>query len=495
MNLRSSGGALLSTLKLEQRAKTPLYRQLENAIREQILNGGLAPKSRLPATRQLALDLDVSRLTVKNVYEQLTTEGFLLSLTGSGTYVADIAISELPPMVPDELPAPEVLQSNIEKKPLRVEASKATTRLGGVQAFRPGVPALDKFPRRQWAAAHSHVMRNGEINLLGYGPPGGLPDLKSAIAIHVRDHRGIHCEPEQVIITAGAQQAFTMIALAALKPNAVAWSEDPGHIAVRDAMRLLGVDVKSVPIANDGFDLGYAVQNHPTCDLMFVTPSHQHPLGVTMSLPRRLELLDYAQKHNAWIIEDDYDSEFRYADRALPALLALDQSGHVLYTGSFSKSLFPALRLGYLICPLPMVEAFTTTQTLLSQNISPMQQQVLARFMLDGSFNAHIRKMRNLYRLRRDKLIVSLKKHASELFKLEPCHAGMHLIGWLRDHSVPDTRIASAIWASGIDCLPVSVYCDKQKIPPGIMFGFACADESETDKNAALVAEVVQRLV
>ena len=227
--------------------------------------------------------------------------------------------------------------------------------------------------------------------------------------------------------------------------------------------------------------------------MIFVTPSHQHPLGTTMSLNRRLELLDHAKQHNCWIVEDDYDSEYRYADRALPALLALDTTGRVLYTGSFSKSLFPALRLGYVVCPPDLVGAFTSGQTLLSQNVSPLQQQVLARFMHDGSFNAHIRKMRLLYRRRRDLLTEALERHAGDLFELEPCRAGMHMIGWLRDGSLSETRVAEAIWDAGIDCLPLSIYCDAQRLHPGIMLGFACAEDTLIEASAVRLTEAVTR--
>ncbi len=203
-------------------------------------------------------------------------------------------------------------------------------------------------------------------------------------------------------------------------------------------------------------------------------------------------MLDYARQHNALVIEDDYDSEFRYTGRALPALQALD--GSVLYVGSFSKSLFPALRIGYLICPPSMSTAFATGQTLLSQHVSPLQQRVLAGFMLDGGFNAHIRKMRALYRLRRDTLVDSLTELAGDLFELEPCHAGMHLIGWLRSRAVADVAAAEAIWASGVDCLPVSIYSDTRAARPGVMFGFACAAEDEIARNVATVARTVRSL-
>jgi GntR family transcriptional regulator/MocR family aminotransferase len=490
---RQSGGALLTTLHLDPTHDVPLYRQLESAIRQMILSGDLPPNSRLPATRHLSNDLGVSRLTVKNVYEQLTSEGFLQSRQGDGTYVADIAITEMLLEVPATQVTPPKAHQAISSHAARIAASKSTTRLGGVKAFRPGVPALDQFPRKAWASAHSKVTRDGENALLGYGSPGGLPELKQAIAIHVRDHRGIQCEPEQIIITSGAQQAFVLIALSVLEAGATVWSEDPGHIGVRDAMRALGIVVRSVPINEHGFDLQHAVENYPTASLMFVTPSHQHPLGVTMSLSRRLELLDYAQQHNCWIIEDDYDSEFRYVDRALPASLALDNSGHVLYTGSFSKSLFPALRLGYLISPPELIAAFTAAQTLLSQNVSPLQQKVLAEFMRNGSFNAHIRKMRALYRLRRDLLVAAIERYASEIFELEPCRAGMHLIAWLRDSSLKELDVAQAIWNANIDCMPISIYCDEQKLRPGLMLGFACAVDDDIEGTVKRLARAAHQ--
>jgi GntR family transcriptional regulator/MocR family aminotransferase len=489
---KKQGGVLLSTLKLDPAAGVPLYRQLENEMRRLVLDGALAANSRLPATRQLSIDLGISRLTVKNVYEQLIIEGFLDARQGAGTFVADISINEISPQVPATNWKTDFDKWQIPAKIAAIGQTKATTRLGGVKAFRPGVPALDHFPRRVWASAHSHVMNNNDDHLLGYGLPGGLSELRQAIATHVRDHRGIQCTAEQIIITSGAQQAFSLIALVVLKQSAIVWCEDPGHISARDAMQLMGADIKSVPIDPEGFDLSYATANFGLAALIFTTPSHQHPLGITMSLNRRLDLLDYSTRVGAWIVEDDYDSEFRYVERALPALHALDQSGNVIYVGSFSKSLFPALRLGYLICQPSMIDIFAAGQTLLSQNVSPLQQKVLARFMEDGSYNAHIRKMRILYQKRRDLLIEALENCANDLFELEPCHAGMHLIGWLKDQSADDKDVAKAIWASGIDCLPVSIYCDQQVLRPGIMFGFACASEDKISKNAAKVAAAVR---
>ncbi len=493
--VKKTGGALFSTLNINSASNTPLYRQLETKLRQLILDGELAANARMPATRQLAADLGISRLTVKNVYEQLIAEGFLWAKQGSGTYVELLQSSELRPQAvgrnqTEMSPTPE-----LPPRAASIGRSKATTRLDRVRAFRPGIPALDLFPRRAWADAYSRVLRSKNDDFLGYGSSSGLEELKQAIAEHVLDHRGIKCSSNQITITSGAQQAFSLIAVTLLEARDLVWMEDPGHIAIRDSMRLLGIDVRSVPIDDEGFALERAISHYPQSRVMFTTPSHQHPLGVVMSLKRRMELLDHASQSGSWIVEDDYDSEFHYADRALPALQALDHYGRVLYVGSFSKSLFPALRLGYLICPPNLAQVFAAAQTLLSQNVSLLQQKTLANFMRDGNFNAHIRKMKLAYRQRRDRLISSLEQHAPDLFELEPCHAGMHLISWLIPSRISDGEIAKCIWAVGIDCLPLSIFCDRERLRPGLLFGFACAVEADIEQNVVRMAQAVRRYV
>jgi GntR family transcriptional regulator/MocR family aminotransferase len=301
----------------------------------------------------------------------------------------------------------------------------------------------------------------------------------------------VRVDPQQIIITAGAQQAFSLIAFTLLNPGDIVFSEDPGHIAGRDAMRIFGADVRSVEIDSEGFNLDYAQSRHPPARLIFVTPSHQHPLGVTMSLQRRMQIIDYARRHDTWIVEDDYDSEFRYQGRALPAMQSLDSHGQILYVGSFSKTLFPALRLGYLIAPPSIVDAFSVGQTLLSQNISPVLQQTLARFIEDGSYNSHIRKMRTLYKERLEILADSLTACCGDIFHFDKPDAGMHLIAWLQDKKREDAELCKAIWDEGVDCLPVSMYCDQKKIDPGIMLGFACAPETEISKCVAILYDAV----
>ena len=255
--------------------------------------------------------------------------------------------------------------------------------------------------------------------------------------------------------------------------------EDPGHIAFVDAATLQGHRIDPVPLDGEGFSLDYALANYDACNLMFVTPSHQHPLGMTMSLSRRLELLEVAHATGAWIIEDDYDSEFHYEERPQPALKALDNRGQVLYIGSFSKSMFPAMRLGYLICPPGLGPAFAAAETLLSQNVSLLQQRAMAYFMEDGNYNAHIRRMRVAYKNRRDVLVQALAEHASHILTAEACRAGMHLVTRFNDPTVSDQVMAQQLWDAGIDCLPLGIFRNKAEVAPGLLLGFACAPERE----------------
>lgn len=490
---KKSGGALLSMLQLHRDQPAPLYRQLETELRRLILAGDLGAGLRLPSSRQLALDLGISRLTVKNVFEQLTSEGFLKAARGAGTYVARISASELRPRNPVVRADSSFQRQQLSERAAAVAGTAAITRLEGFRAFRPGVPALDLFPRKIWAATYSRVLRQGGGDIFSYGPVGGLPGLRRSIAEHIRDLRGVCCEPEQIIVTAGAQQAFALAAFTLLNPHDVAWCEDPGHIAGRDALTLFGVRALSVPLDSAGFKLHHALNYLPGARLIFVTPSHQHPLGMTLSLERRMQMIEYARRNEAWIVEDDYDSEYRYVGRAIPALQSLDRYGRVIYIGSFSKSLFPGLRIGYLVAPPGLVDTFAAGQSLLSQNVSPVSQEVLRRFIDDGAYHSHIRRMKLVYQERQDRLLNALEELASDLFEASFTDAGMHTVAWLRDGRVSDQSIARKAWAAGVDCLPVSIYCDQEKIAPALMLGFACAGEEEIRGRVEQLAMAVRK--
>jgi GntR family transcriptional regulator/MocR family aminotransferase len=485
-------GLLLDMISLERPSTTPLYRQLDRQLRSAVLSGRLASGTRLPATRQLATELGVSRLTVQNTYEQLVAEGFLTAGIGSGTYVADIAPEDLPPQQPDRRTQNKGSNASLSQRGEQISGTWAGTRVSETRAFRPAVPAPELFPMAAWSKLWSRALRRLGPDLFGYGQEGGYPPLRMAIAEHLENARGVRCDPEQVIVTAGSQQSFALSALVLLDPGDIAWGEDPGHAAGRDVLTALGVSVLPVPIDEEGLSVtqGRALGNDPC--LIFVTPSHQHPLGVTMSLRRRLELLQYAQRCDAWILEDDYDSEFRYSGRPLPALQGLGDGHRVIYAGSFSKVLYPSLRMGYLVVPQELVGAFCAAQTVLCQGIPTLPQLVLAEFMQEGRFAAHIRRMRVAYFERQRTLLSALKEQAAGLLEAEPTDAGMHLIAWLPD-GADDMAVAGSLWQGGIDAIPLSIYTTHPYPRAGLLLGFTAVPPETIGPKVEQMVQILKQ--
>jgi len=488
--VKSVQGAILSSIQLDRNSTVALYQQLDRALRNHILSGAVAARQRLPSSRQLADDLGVSRITVKNVYEQLTAEGYVYSQRGSGTFVADNLESEkwsnFSKQPKPEQPPKRILSEQCR----RITLSKSTTRLAETRSFRPGIPALDAFPRKLWNKYWADVNAGCKDDGFGYGPMGGIPRLKRAIATHLRGARSVNCDSEQVIITAGAQQAFILIAFALLNKNDVVWYEDPGHIAGRDAFQMMGAEICPVPIDKEGIDIDYARLRYQKPSIMFTTPSHQHPLGTTMSLARRLAILSYAHDSKSWIIEDDYDSEYQYRGRPLPALQALDHRGSVLYVGTYSKTLFPAIRLGYVIVPQDLVDVFSAAQNLLGQGASILTQEVVSRFIEDGRFADHIRKMRHVYRERRDVLMQSLRAQCDDIMTPVPTDAGMHLVVWLKK-GLDELKAHEALLELGIETIPLSIFSLVPLKKAGLVLGFS---GSRPEKIPALVGKMAGRL-
>ena len=483
-------GVLLDMITLDRASPTPLYLQLDGQIRAAVLSGALAKGDRLPATRPLARDLGLSRLTVQNTYEQLVAEGFLTATVGAGTFVAEIPVEALPSSSPPYRQDRHLPGVRLSRRGQSIVQTGATTRIGMTKPFRPGVPAAELFPLRKWSKLWSKALTGMGRELFGYGPLGGHPALRKSIATHLGNARGVNCDPGQVIVTGGAQQAFALSALALLDPGDVAWVEYPGHTAGRDVLWALGATVASVPIDNEGLDLasGRAEQENPK--LIFVTPSHQHPLGVTMSLRRRLELLKFADEIGAWVLEDDYDSEFRYSGRPLPALQGLDTVECVIYAGSFSKVLYPSLRLGYVVVPSDLVDAFIAAQIVLSHGTPYLPQVVLGEFMASGGLAAHIRKMRVAYAERQNLLLDSLRQEATGLLEVEPTDAGMHLIAWLPEDS-DDLETSRRLWAAGVETVPLSIYCSTPYPRQGLLLGFTGVRPEEIKPNVEKLVKVL----
>ena len=471
------GGVLLSGFNIARNTSVPIYRQLDASLRRLILGGTLSAGQKLPSTRELAVDLGISRITVKSVYEQLVAEGYAEAKTGSGTYVAKGIEIETAQKFDRVRRKPRLPKIKIPDRAHSIMSSKASARHGETEPFRPGVPALDLFPTKLWSRYLYKAMQSDRRHHLSYGDLSGSADLRISIASHLADARSMQVDPGQIVITSGAQQAFVLISFVLLNKTDAVWYENPGHIAARDVMRIMGANISPVPIDSEGLDIQYAKNNYPKPSIIFTTPSHQQPLGTTMSLVRRLTLLNYAQENDAWIIEDDYDSEFRYQGRPLPALSALDSQHRVFYVGTFSKSMFAAMRIGYIVVPPGFVDSFSKAANLLGQGSSAIVEQALSRFMDDGRFVEHIRKMRHVYRERKDVLFKCLKNNCAQFLEPQETNAGMHIVAWLKN-DLQDETVHDALLTAGIESLPLSVYSAAPLARQGIVLGFCCAHEN-----------------
>jgi GntR family transcriptional regulator/MocR family aminotransferase len=478
MATRIRPGALL-TLPLDPAAATPLFRQLYEGLRRGILDGTLPPGARLPATRGLAGELGVSRNTVLNAYVQLLAEGYLEGRAGSGTYVARTLPEELtqasPAAGPERSPAAPRRALSRRGEVLARAAAAAPRPAVAPRPFRPGTPALDAFPFETWRRLVARHYRRPPRDLLGYDHPAGYAPLRRAIAAHLGPARAVHCDPEQVLITTGSQQGLDLIARLLLDPGDPVWFEDPGYPGARGALQGSGAVVVPVPVDGDGLDVAAGVARRPDARLAYVSPSHQYPLGMTLSLARRLALLDWARRANAWVVEDDYDSEFRYTGRPLAALQGLDRDGRVLYLGTFSKALFPSLRLGYLVVPPDLVDAFTAARSVIDRQAATLTQAVVADFLDEGHFVRHIRRMRTLYGERQETLLRAARREFGGLLEVCPCATGMHLVGWLLDGR-DDRQASRAAAAVGVEAPPLANYCVEHRGRGGLMLGYACAE-------------------
>ena len=453
-----------------------LARQLYQALRERILDGRLQSRTRLPASRDLASLLGISRNTVTRAFDQLYAEGYIEGRIGAGTYVAKLSAVKRPvpaqPLVSTQSPALELLQSHHLNPPLS----------GAPRAFRVGVPAFDLFPFETWARLSARFWRKPSPARLGYGDPAGDWQLRELIAAYLRNSRGLHCDPAQIVVTNGAQQAISLCAQLLVSPGARVAVENPGYRAAGHALAVAGAELCGVAVDGDGLDTA-ALQALGDCRLAYVTPSHQYPTDVTLSLARRLELLEWAQRRDGWIIEDDYDGEYRYSGTPLAPLAALDRQGRVLYVGTFCKIAFPALRLGYLVLPPALAEAFARRRAIDMRHSEVGTQAVMAEFIAAGHFQRHVRRMRAAARARRDALLAHWPQAIPGCAPLPLVEAGLHLC--VRVASIAREReLVAAARAAGVEMNALSSYwLDDDTVPvdarAGLVLGFAAVPEAQ----------------
>lgn len=473
-----------------------LYRLLQTGIHHGELVGGL----KLPPSRVLAQALGIARNTVVHVYEQLALEGYVEAGVGRGTFVAgdDAARVEAPPAQRAERPAAEAPPALSARGQRLVAQAAVARRQWG--AFAPGVPEVRLFPHAVWNRLHARCWRRAGPEHLTYADGAGLPALREAIAQYLREARGMACSPEQVLVTSGTHQSMHLIAQVLAEAGDRVWLEDPGYWGARSVLRAHGLVLEAVPVDEEGLAPSAAQFAAPP-RLMFVSPSHQYPLGSVMTHRRRRQLLDCAGSHGVWVIEDDYDSEFRYGARPLPALQGLDEHGRVLYLGTFSKTLFPALRLGYMVVPRPLAAPLAVAAAELYREGPTMQQAVLAAFIAEGHYATHVRRMRSVYRARHDALIDAIDTAFGERLPVIGGDAGLHLVLGL-PAGADDRALAQAAGQAGVVTRPLSMYhlaaAGDDGAPPaaaarGLLLGYGAVDEDEIVRATGVLARVLRR--
>ena len=472
---------LLAHLPIERGTRVPLHRQVYDGLRRAILGGMLRPGQRVPSTRALAVELEISRLPVLTAYEQLLHEGYLEGRVGSGTYVC-------------AAPPDSMLRARHDDGDRGGRGTRrgAAGRLaghasggrrappardeGGVRPFRMSLPALDQFPHALWArlvARHAHRLAPMHM---AYGDPAGVGALRAAIAAHLRTARAVHCEAEHVLVVSGSQAALRLSATVLLGRGDRVAIEEPGYPGARAAVAATGAELVPVPVDAEGIDVAALSALRPRIRAVYVTPSHQYPLGVSMSAARRLALLDWAARKGAWVLEDDYDSEYRYVSRPLGALQGMDAHDRVVYIGTFSKVLYPSLRVGYLVVPPPLWNAFVEAREALDVFSPTLYQLALTDFLVEGHFARHLRRMRGIYLRRREALLDGLARHCDGALTVLNADAGLHVATLLPD-GVDDVSVLQRMTARGLTAMALSTCYVGKRRRNGLLLGFGGFDE------------------
>ncbi|MEQ9905766.1 PLP-dependent aminotransferase family protein [Pectobacterium aroidearum] len=452
----------MQQLKPSREHDAPLYLQLYRRYRDAITAGKLHPGDRVPSVRSLASELNLARGTVEMAYQMLASEGYFMTRGPAGTIVS--------PRL-ENLGESEHVTTSLSQIPTRPQ-----TEAEQVQPFQLGLPALDAFPRKSWARLAGHNLRTLDTAAMIYPDPAGYEPLRRAIATYLGISRGITCTYEQVFITAGYRGALELVCRTLLQPGDSGWFEDPGYLFARQFLERAGMHLEPVPVDEEGLNVDMGQQRAAEARFAVVTPTHQSPMGVALSLPRRLQLLEWASHRRSWIIEDDYDSEFRYHGRPLPALKSLDRDGRVLYTGTFSKVLFPGLRLAYLVVPEPQIERFKDTANHFCCPGSILPQATVAAFMEQGHFARHLRRMRSLYAIRRGYLVDELLQTLGSHLIVQPQAGGIHVLAKLAARG-NDQSLAAAAQSHGLAIQALNDWRMSRSSHGGLLMGFTNVTE------------------
>ncbi|MBD9372745.1 PLP-dependent aminotransferase family protein [Rhizobium sp. ARZ01] len=486
-------GPILPFLRLDVAAALPKFRQVQDQLRMAILHGHLRAGTRLPASRILAGELGLSRQTLVRVLENLKAEGYLEARQGAGTFVSTALPrpSAKPRITPARGDEPDSALPRLSRiGDLSRDVSAAIGQMEQ-KPFLPNQPALDRFPFAVWRKCWNAVTRGGKA-AMGYGDVSGELVLRQRIAEYLALHRRDPCDPEQIVITPGGHAAFTLAALTLADPGDGIWFEDPGPVTTSNLFRTLGLRLCLTDVDDDGMDVARAMARYPDARLAFVMPSRHHPLGVTLSLPRRLALLEWARANDAWIIEDDYDSEFRYDGAPLPSMRSIDSHDRVIYAGSFSKALYPGIRVGYLVLPPQLVSAFRNLSGLIHRSVPVEAQLALAEFIGGGHFASHLRRMRGLYAERREAFMEAGRTTLAGLARIDCSESGLNALAWL-DGGREDRTAHRAVLEAGLQCYPLSDYTIATPRPGALILGYAGVPTERMKTYLSRLAEALSR--
>lgn len=495
-------------IRLDRASAEPLHQQLYRQIRDELRSGSFIDgASRLPSSRALAADLGISRLTVNLAFSKLHAEGYLRSKAKSGTFV----VYPLPEsfLSAEKFTTGRVRRGGSEEDSAiesrvrisdRVKAipdqrvgkqfDLGATGAGAGISLVPSIPAVDEFPLGVWERLRAQALAKKGAHLLRYASNRGDPDLRNALAAYLCDFRAARCHPEQIVIVGGMQQAMLISATALLNQGEPAWIEDPCYQQTRRVLTLAGARIIPKPLDDQGIVISRSPkESFPK--LIYVTPSHEFPLGMTMTFQRRTALLDFARAHNAFVFEDDYDAEFRFTGPPLPSLQGIDHSGRVIYAGTMSKILCPSLRLGYIVAPEPLVDSFIKIRSAMDQHSSPIDQATLARFITEGFFLSHIKRMRKLYSDRRDFFIEQFNKLLGDCFTLQVPEAGLNIVAWLkREEDFQKIRRISL--DIGVRPSALSFFCIQAKLKAAFVFGFAAWTPAQIRESLVKLASAIK---
>jgi GntR family transcriptional regulator/MocR family aminotransferase len=485
---RSASIGVTPIIPFDRSSPVPFYLQIYEGVRAAITSGRLIPGQRLPSTRTLAEELQISRYPVFSAFDQLLQEGYLDGKVGSGTFVR----YNIPDEVSRPIGARRPPQHTARTPVLEQTESDESRRTSDIGPLAVGSPALDRFPSEIFGRL---IRRHATAppDLLAYGDPAGYGPLRGAIAEYLRTARAVDCDAGQVLIVSGSQMGLMIAALALTKTESAVGVEEPGYPGARQALCTAGATVIPVAVDKEGIDVAALARLDAPVSLVHVTPSHQYPLGMSMGLARRLELLRWAARANAWIIEDDYDSEFRWASRPVGSLQGMDSENRVIYLGTFSKVIFPALRLGYMVLPRQLVDTFLRVRTALDILSPTLSQLAVNDFLRDGQFARHLRRMRAVYMGRRDALLEAIQQDAADVLTVGNTDAGLHVVAFLRD-GIDDHDVVRRGASLGIHPSPLSSCYMGPRARAGLLMGFGSSDEPVLQNAVRTLAGVIRDL-